>query len=224
MAAVADRLTLPERTRIKFCGLTRVADVDAAVRIGADAVGFNCYPRSPRFVPPTALAGLAHRLPAFVTPVLLFVNAADDDVRLALDSVPHAVLQFHGDESAQQCGAFGRAYVRALRVGPTGQWRSAESEYAGALALLADAPAPGYGGGGKVFDWRQLPAASVRRLPLVLAGGLTADNVGQAIRSVRPFAVDVSSGVEDAPGVKNVRKMREFASAVFAANPPPGSS
>lgn len=224
MAASHVRLSAPERTRIKFCGLTRVADVDAAVTLGADAVGFICYEMSPRFVSRGVLARLAARVPAYVTPVLLFVNAADDDIRRVLEVVPHAVLQFQGDESAQQCRVFRQPYVRALRVERTIDWAGAEAEYADALALHADAPAPGFGGGGKVFDWTLLPGAAIRRVPLVLAGGLNAGNVGQAIATVRPFAVDVSSGVEDAPGVKNVRKMREFAFAVFAANPPPGSS
>ena len=222
MADVADRMMVPGRTRIKFCGLTRVADIDAAVSAGADAVGFNCYDKSPRYVAPDALAKLASRVPAFVTPVLVFVNAAGDDIRQALALVPHAVLQFHGDESAQQCRVHRRPYVRALRVDRSIDWQRVDAEYADALALLADAAVPGYGGGGEVFDWTHLPVAARRRVPLILAGGLRAANVRQAIETVRPYAVDVSSGIEDAPGVKNAGKMREFASAVFAAHPIPG--
>jgi phosphoribosylanthranilate isomerase len=216
MAYVADRL-VAERTRIKFCGLTRVVDVDAAVSLGADAVGFVGYDKSPRYVSAGALAQLAARVPAFITPVLLFVNASDDEIRGALEVVPHAVLQFQGDESAQRCRTFRRPYVRALRVLDASDWAAAEREYADAAALLADAPAPGYGGGGQVFDWTKLPNAAGRRVPLVLAGGLNVANVGSAIASVRPYAVDVSSAIEDAPGQKSARKMREFASAVFAA-------
>ena len=218
MAAVADRLSATERTRLKFCGLTRAADVDAAVRIGADAIGFNCYEKSPRFVAPDQLALLAAILPAYVTPVLLFVNATDEEVRRALERIPHALLQFHGNESPQQCRALNRPYVRGLPVDRECDWSAAEAEFGDAAALLADAPAPGFGGSGQRFDWRRLPAAAARRLPLVLAGGLTAANVREAIATVRPYAVDVSSGIEDAPGVKSERKMREFASAVFAAN------
>jgi phosphoribosylanthranilate isomerase len=207
------------RTRMKFCGLTRVVDVDAAVAIGADAVGFNCYEKSSRFVPPSALAKLAARVPAFVTPVLLFVNAEEDAIRGALEVVPHAVLQFHGDESADRCRVFRRPYVRALRVNGQTEWAALECEYADAAALLADAPAAGYGGSGQVFDWSRLPRAASRRVPLVLAGGLDATNVRSAIEAVRPYAVDVSSGIEDAPGLKSALKMREFASAVLAAPP-----
>lgn len=206
------------RVRIKFCGLTRAQDVEAAVALGADAVGFVCYDKSPRFVTLDTLAQLAKHVPAYVTPVLLFVNAAAAQIEAALALVPHAVLQFHGDESAAQCQAARRPYVRALRVSAPEQWFEAERTYADALALLVDTPTPQHGGSGQVFDWTALPTAEKRRIPLVLAGGLNPANLAQAIAQVQPYAVDVSSGIEDAPGQKSARKMREFASAVFSAS------
>lgn len=206
------------RTRVKICGLTCGADVAAAVAAGADALGFNCYPRSPRYVPLDRLAELAREVPAFVTPVLLFVNAAADDVARAADRVPHALLQFHGDEDGAHCARAGRPYLRALRMQAGADWTTAEAEYADALALLADAPAPGYGGGGETFDWTRLPAPSGRGKPLVLAGGLTPANVGAAIDAVRPYAVDVSTGVEQAPGLKDAGKIAAFIAAVRAAD------
>lgn len=206
-----------QRTRIKFCGLTRPEDVRAAVEAGADAVGFVCYSKSPRFVRLAQLQQLALWVPAFVTPVLLFVNAQAQEVQQALQVLPHAALQFHGDETPEQCRQYARPYLRALRVDAAFDWAGAEQRYADALALLADAPAPGFGGGGTVFDWNLLPGAAQRQRPLVLAGGLAASNVAQAIDQLRPFAVDVSSAIEDAPGQKNAQKMREFAAAVWTA-------
>lgn len=206
------------RTRIKFCGLTRAVDVDAAVMMGADAVGFVCYPKSPRYVAPDTLAQLAARLPAFVMPVLLFVNESSETIEQILDKVPNALLQFHGDETPEVCQSVGRPYMRAVRVNAQMHWAAIEGTWSHAQALLADAPAPGYGGGGMAFDWKQLPAHAQRKAPLVLAGGLDASNVAAAIQAVRPYAVDVSSGIEDAPGLKSAQKMREFASAVLAAD------
>lgn len=215
-APVEPVLNRAGRVRIKFCGLTRAEDVDAAIAMGADAVGFVCYDKSPRYVTLDTLAQLAPHVPAYVTPVLLFVNAPTTQIEPALALMPHAVLQFHGDESAAQCRALQRPYVRALRVSAPEQWFEAERTYADALALLVDTPTPQHGGSGQVFDWSVLPAVEKRRIPLVLAGGLSPANVAQAIAQVQPYAVDVSSGIEDAPGQKSARKMREFASAVFA--------
>src|SRR5215831_9892765 len=181
-------------TRVKFCGMTRARDVEAAVEIGASAVGFVCYPPSPRFVAPENLKDLARRLPPFVTPVLLFVNATDDSIDRALEQVPNALLQFHGDETAAQCARFARPYMRAIRMDDRVDLLDCERNYTSSIALLADTPVEGYGGGGRNFDWTRVPPASARTKPLVLAGGLTAANVGVAIASVRPFAVDVSSG------------------------------
>lgn len=206
------------RTRIKICGITRVEDAVAAVACGADAVGFVCYPRSPRFVERSRLRELARSLPPFVTPVLLFVNAAAEQVRACLAEVPNALLQFHGDESPADCERFGRPYLRAVRMAEGVDLLDSFRFFPSAIALLADAPAAGFGGGGAVFDWARLPAPDHRSMPLVLAGGLNEGNVGEAIARARPFAVDVSSGVETAPGVKSAERMQRFCAAVRAAD------
>lgn len=204
------------RTRIKFCGITRAADLAAAVEVGADAVGFVCYEPSVRYVDARQCAELARVLPPFVTPVLLFVNADADTIARAIEAVPNALLQFHGDESPDQCARWGRPFVRAVRMSEGVDLLDCERRFADAVAVLVDAPAPGFGGGGVSFDWSRVPAA--RTKPLVLAGGLTADNVGEAILALRPYAVDVSSGIEDSPGIKNADKMRRFVAAVRAAD------
>lgn len=205
------------RVRIKICGLTRAEDVAVAADAGADALGFNCYPGSPRYVPAEELSALAAHTPAFVTPVLLFVNAPTDVVRAALHAVPHALLQFHGDESEADCSQYGRPYLRAIRMSDEVRLLDCERSFASSLALLADAPAAGYGGGGRAFDWSRIPPAGERSKPLVLAGGLDAGNVGSAIAQVRPVAVDVSSGVEVAKGIKDPARIRAFIAAVRAA-------
>lgn len=206
------------RTLVKYCGLTRVEDVEIAAAIGIDAIGFNCYPASKRHVPLERLALLVRALPPFVTPVLLFVNADRDTIARALDAVPNALLQFHGDETPAQCAHAGRPYLRAVSMGKEVDLLDCERDFAAALGLLADTPAVGYGGSGSSFDWSSLPSAARRSKPLVLAGGLTESNVGQAIATVRPYAVDVSSGIEQAPGIKSPEKMRRFLAAVRAAD------
>jgi phosphoribosylanthranilate isomerase len=208
------------RTRVKICGITRAGDAADAVACGADAVGFVCYERSPRFVEPRRLRELASALPPFVTPVLLFVDADAPQVRACLAEVPNALLQFHGDETAADCERFGRPYLRAVRMGEGVDLLDCGRSFPSAIALLADAPAAGYGGSGAVFDWARLPAPEQRRLPLVLAGGLNETNVSEAIARVAPFAVDVSSGVESAPGIKSAERMRRFCAAVRLADRP----
>ena len=216
----------PIRTRIKICGLTREADVDAAVHAGADAIGFVLYPQSPRFVSQQRAAELARRLPPFVTPVLLFVNATAEQISEGVAAVPHALLQFHGDESPADCMAARRPFIRAARIppGPAGagfDLLKYAQDYAAAQALLLDAHIDGYGGGGQSFDWtafnwsHPLLNASSR---LVLSGGLTPANVTDGITRVRPWAVDVSSGVEVSKGIKDPDKMHAFAAAVRAAD------
>jgi phosphoribosylanthranilate isomerase len=204
------------RTRIKICGLTREADVDAAVMAGADGIGFVLYDKSPRHVDPARAAVLARRLPPFVTPVLLLVNATPALLRSALEAVPHALLQFHGDESVAQCQAPQRAYLRAARMTPDFDLLDFASRFASAQALLLDTHVEGYGGGGKVFDWSLIPPSVP--LPVVLSGGLNAANVIDGVCRVRPWAVDVSSGVESAKGIKDAQAMRRFCDAVREAD------
>ncbi len=224
------------RTRIKICGLTREQDVDAAVAAGADAIGFVLYDKSPRYVTPVRAAELARRLPPFVTPVLLFVNESATNIAAACTHIQSATLQFHGDETPQECwessqhGA--RPFLRAARI-PLGEaGRDFDlvkyvSDYSNAQAILLDAEVEGFGGGGKAFNWSLLPANV--NAHLVLSGGLNAANVTDGIVQLRPrcktLAVDISSGVEvDAPGggtikgIKDAEKIKQFVAAVRAAD------
>jgi len=206
----------PRRTRIKICGLTREADVDAAVAAGADAVGFVLYPRSPRAIPPARAGELAARLPPFVTPVLLFVNATPAEIAAGVAAVPDALLQFHGDETAADCDAAGRPYLRAARMAPGFDLLDFALRHPRASGLLLDAHVDGYGGGGKVFDWSVIPPGVP--CPVVLSGGLNPANVTDGIARVRPWAVDVSSGVEIGKGIKDAALIRRFCQAVRAAD------
>jgi phosphoribosylanthranilate isomerase len=204
------------RTRIKICGLTREADVDDAVAAGADALGFVLYAKSPRFVTMQRALVLAQRLPPFVTPVLLCVNAPLAEIRSAITALPQALLQFHGDETPAQCAAAGRPWLRAVRVAPGVDLLDSAARFHGAKALLLDAPVESYGGGGKVFDWSLIPPSVP--LPVVLSGGLNPANVTDGVLRVRPWAVDVSSGVELSKGVKSAELMRRFCKAVREAD------
>ena len=215
------------RTRIKICGLTREQDVEAAVAAGADAVGFVLYEKSPRHVTAQRAAELARRLPPFVTPVLLVVNASPAAIRAACELVPAATLQFHGDETPAQCleAAGPRPFLRAARIPVGDAGRGFDlvkyaQDYSAAQAILLDAQVEGYGGGGKAFDWSLLPPSVDSHL--VLSGGLTPANVGDGILQVRPrcksLAVDVNSGVELAKGVKDATKINQFVAAVRAAD------
>lgn len=215
------------RTRIKICGLTREQDVDAVAAAGADAVGFVLYAKSPRHVTPQRAAELTRRLPPFMTPVLLLVNASVAEVQAACALIPNATLQFHGDETPQQClaAAGGRPFLRAARI-PLGEaGRSFDlvkyaQDYSAAQAILLDAHVEGFGGGGKSFEWSLLPPSVESHL--VLSGGLTPANVTDGIRQLRPrcksLAVDVSSGVESAKGIKDAGKINQFVAAVRAAD------
>lgn len=205
-----------QRTRIKICGLTREADVDAAVEAGADAVGFVLYERSPRHVPVERAAELARRLPPFVTPVTLFVNATAAQVAAAVAAIPNLLLQFHGDEAPADCDAAGRPYLRAARMAGDFDLLDFAAQYPRAQGLLLDAHVEGYGGGGKVFDWSLIPRNV--RSPVVLSGGLHAGNVIEGILQVRPWAVDVSSGVERGKGIKDAAEIRRFCDAVREAD------
>ena len=204
------------KTRIKICGLTREEDVDAAVAAGADALGFVFYPPSPRYITPQRAAELARRIPPFVDVVGLFVNEAPEFVRAACEALPINVLQFHGDEDAAYCSQFARPYLRAARVRPGLDLVEFASSFPDARGLLLDAFVDGYGGGGHVFDWTLIPPNLSGFL--VLSGGLTAINVGEAIERVRPVAVDVSSGVEKSKGVKDHSKIPAFVAAVRKAD------
>lgn len=195
------------RIRVKICGLTRPADVDAAVNAGADALGFVLTPKSRRCIDTHTARELALRVPAFVARVGLFMDQDADEVRAVLAQVPLTLLQFHGREEGAYCRQFGLPYVKALAMGGDGQLSRLE-QYRDAAALLLDSHEPGAAGGtGHAFDWSRIPALP---RPLVLAGGLTPDNVRRAVRMVRPWAVDVSSGVEQEPGVKSAEKMQRF--------------
>jgi phosphoribosylanthranilate isomerase len=207
---------LSQRTRIKICGLTRAADVASAVAAGADAIGFVLYAKSPRHVTAEHAAALAQALPPFVTPVLLFVNATRAEIDAGCRAVPQAVLQFHGDESPADCEAAGRPYVRAVTMGPRVDLLDWAHRFKSASALLLDASVEGYGGGGKVFDWSLVPADVPA--PVVLSGGLSPANVIDGVLAVRPYAVDVSSGVEAGKGIKDAALMRRFCEAVRQAD------
>ena len=222
MAAIA-------RTPVKVCGLTREQDVDAAVAAGVDAIGLVRYPPSPRYVTAERAAELASRLPPFITPVLLFVNADPHDIAATAAGVPGAVLQFHGDETPEQCwigaGHGALSFLRAARIPLDPRARRPDlgqfaRDYARARALLLDAQVAGYGGGGKSFDWSLLPERIDAHV--VLSGGLTADNVGEGIAALRPrvrtLAVDVSSGVESSKGIKDEHKIIDFVAAVREAD------
>ena len=222
---------MTQRTRIKICGLTREQDVDAAVQAGVDAIGFVLYAPSPRAVTAERAAELASRLPAFVTPVLLFVNETAETIAHACMHVPGAWVQFHGDETPDQCRkiarTLGRRWMRAARIPaetPAGEapfdLLKYAQDYSDAQAVLLDAHVDGYGGGGKTFNWSQLPPNV--NAHLVLSGGLNAANVTDGIRALRDrglsLAVDVSSGVESAKGIKDAAKIHEFVRAVRAAD------
>lgn len=206
------------RTRIKVCGLTREADVDAAVEAGADAIGLVLYARSPRFVTVARAAELARRLPPFVMPVVLLVNADAALAAQAREALPQALLQFHGDETPADCEALaaGLPFLRAARMGPGFDLLNFAHSFASAQAILVDAHVEGYGGGGQVFDWSLLPPSLPR--PLILSGGLHPGNVEEGIRRVRPWAVDVSSGVEASKGIKDAALLRQFCQAVRTAD------
>lgn len=209
-------MTPVHRTRIKICGLTREEDVHAAVEAGADAIGFVFYPPSPRFVSFERAAELARLVPPFVTTVGLFVNPERHYVESALDVVPLQVLQFHGDESGTDCLGYGLPFIKAARMRPGLDLLKYAASFPGAQGLLLDAFVEGYGGGGETFDWSLIP--SRLPVPLILSGGLHAGNVGEAVRCVQPWAVDVSSGVESAKGIKDAARITEFVAGVRHAH------
>jgi phosphoribosylanthranilate isomerase len=196
-------------TRVKICGITSIKDARAAVAAGADAIGLVFYARSPRAVSIEVAQAICEEIPPFVSRVALFVDADEPFVRQVLGSVPIDVLQFHGDEAAQFCASFGRNYLKAVRVRPGLDLLEFAARYRSASGLLLDAFVAGqHGGTGQRFDWDLIPSGLPR--PLVLSGGLTPENVSEAVSRVRPWAVDVSSGVESAPGKKDHLKIQQF--------------
>ena len=200
------------RTRIKVCGFTREADLDGALALGVDAVGFVLYPPSPRAVTVARAAELARRVPPFVARVGLFVNEDAGAVERAAREAALDLLQFHGDESAEYCERFGLPYIKAVRVRPETDLLEGADRFRGARALLLDAWSEAWGGSGKRFDWSLIPPSLP--MPLILSGGLDPDNVAEAVRNIRPAAVDVSSGVESAKGIKDVARVAAFISGV----------
>jgi len=206
----------PHRTRIKICGITRIADALAAAEAGADAIGLVFYPQSSRHVAIQQAQSIASSLPPFVSTVALFVNASDAQVRRVIDAVHPSLLQFHGDETPADCARYAYPYIRAARMKPGLDLLNFKAQFTDAQALLLDAYIEAYGGGGEVFDWSLIPKNA--NFPIVLSGGLHASNVGRAIAQVRPWAVDVSSGVEQSKGVKDAAAIRRFVAAVRAAD------
>jgi len=219
---------LPARTRVKICGLTRVQDVEAAVRAGADAVGLVFYPGSSRAVSLAQARALRQAVPAFVSVVALFVNPASRDVEAVLEHVAPDILQFHGDETPGFCAGFGHRYMRAFRIGAPGLATADDvlatcRRYDSACAWLFDSFSEGYGGSGQALDinlLEQVRNAQDTRA-LVLAGGLRAETVSSSIARVRPYAVDVSTGVEVEPGIKSAEKIAAFMRAVNGESPAP---
>ena len=202
--------------RSKICGITRVEDALAAAAAGADAIGLVFYPQSPRAVSLDQARAIIAALPPFVTTVGLFVDAGRDEVNALLDALPLDLLQFHGDESPAQCEGYRRPYIKALRVRPGEDLAARSREYSTASGILLDTFVAGVPGGtGEAFDWSLVPAELDR--PIILAGGLSAGNVAAAIRQVRPFAVDVSGGVEASKGIKDGDKIRAFLREVRGA-------
>ncbi|WP_019529876.1 phosphoribosylanthranilate isomerase [Dasania marina] len=206
-----------QRTRIKICGITSKQDAQLAIAAGADAIGLVFYAASPRAVDIAQAQVICQALPPFVTVVALVVNPEQDFVTELIAKVPVDLLQFHGDEPAEFCQQFGKPYLKAIRMRPELDLAACFDQYAGASALLLDAYRKDVPGGtGECFDWARIPAQ--RPMPIVLAGGLAAGNVGAAIKQVAPYAVDVSGGVEAQPGRKNSAKITAFIRAVNSAN------
>ncbi len=197
------------RSRIKICGITSVEDALHAARSGADAIGLVFYEPSPRAVTVEQAGEIVASLPPFVTTVGLFVDAGPDFVHGVLEAVPLDLLQFHGDESPEYCDAFSRPWMKAIRMREGVDLQHEAARYGAARALLVDAYRPGVPGGtGETFDWGRIPASLEK--PVVLAGGLNADNVEAAVRQVQPWAVDVSGGVERSKGVKDPQRVAQF--------------
>ncbi|MEO0047598.1 MAG: hypothetical protein RLZZ410_557 [Pseudomonadota bacterium] len=212
----------PGKTRIKFCGFTRSSDVDAAVRLGVDALGFVFYAPSPRYVSPEVAATLVGRMPGGVDAVALVVNPTDEEVQRIQDRMPLTLWQFHGDESPERCAEIAGSlpWVKAARMKPGFRLEDFSLQYSQAAGFLLDAFVEGYGGGGHVFDWSLIPEvwAKENAHRVVLSGGLNTHNVVEGISHLKPCAVDVSSGIEIAKGQKSPELMQAFIQAVRDAD------
>ena len=204
------------RTRIKICGITRIQDARAAAEAGADAIGLVFYPPSPRYLAAERAVEIRDALPPFVQTVALFVNPDAAQVAQVIGRVRPALLQFHGEETPGFCAQFGMPFVKACRVRPGVDALEYLRPFSRAAAWLFDSYVPEYGGAGESFDWSLVPAASER--PVILSGGLARDNVAEAIRRVRPWGVDVSSGVEAAKGIKDAARIAAFIAEVRNAD------
>lgn len=205
------------RTRVKICGITRVEDALSAVEAGADAIGLVFYAESPRNVSMQSAQAIVAALPPFMSVVGLFVNASQEKIETVLSQLHLDVLQFHGDETAAECAQFNLPYYKAIRVKADTNLLQCEAEFNSAKALLLDAYSDAaYGGTGQAFDWSLIPQNLSK--PIILAGGLTPENVGAAIRQVRPYAVDVSGGVEQTKGIKDAAKIAAFMRGVSGAD------
>jgi phosphoribosylanthranilate isomerase len=206
---------LSYRTRVKICGITRIADALDAISLGADALGFVFYAPSPRAVSIQAASHIVAQLPPFVSTVGLFVDASADEVKQVLAQVPLSLLQFHGDESNEYCQQFATPWIKALRMQPDSDILAKIAEYPNANGILLDAWHPQLKGGtGETFDWRHWPLCTK---PLILAGGLTPENVSEAIHLTNAYAVDVSGGVEVSKGIKEFTLLQAFMAGVNAA-------
>jgi len=204
------------RTRVKYCGITRPEDAHVAAKLGVDAIGLVFYSPSPRSVSIEQALAVIAAVPAFVTVVALFVDPEVDDVEAVLTELPIDLLQFHGDESAEECEAYDWPYIKAVRMREETDLLGLAVQHEKSRGLLLDSYQAGVAGGtGQTFDWARVP--SELDCPIILAGGLTPENVGSAIEQVQPFAVDVSGGIESAKGIKDAKKMKAFMRSVSSA-------
>lgn len=202
--------------KIKFCGITRKEDAELAIKLGVDAIGLVFFPESKRYISPIQAASIINNLPPFLTIVGVFVNPTTQEVQEILKHVRLNCLQFHGNETAEFCNSFHMPFIKAFRIGNNDvQLENFAKQYPKANAVLLDTDIAGeWGGSGKTFNWQHVLTDSLTK-PWILSGGLTVDNVTDAIRELSPYAVDVSSGIEQAPGIKDEIKMRAFVEAVY---------
>ncbi|MBB1487035.1 phosphoribosylanthranilate isomerase [Oceanospirillum sediminis] len=204
-----------KRTRVKICGITRLEDAQSAIDAGADALGFVFYSPSPRYIKPERAAEIIQQLPPFISTVGLFVNEAAEEVDRIRKLTQIDLLQFHGDETSVFCEQFNQAWIKALRVRDQGSLQQSLAEFESARAVLLDSYRPGVPGGtGETFNWDLIPSDYSR--PIILAGGLTPDNISDAVRQLQPYGVDVSGGVEASKGIKDPIKIHAF---IRGANP-----